>query len=48
MPIFNVGNVVDLLDEGEIDTKGKIISVNCDITIHGQPIPIGHVYITLL
>ena len=46
--VFSVGNVVDLLDGGEIVAKGRIMNVDPDSMIHGQLMPINHVRFTLI
>ena len=48
MPIFNIGDAVDLLDGGKVVAKGRVINVDPSSTIHGQPIPAGHVSVTVV
>ena len=48
MPEFNPKDVVDLLDDGKVVAKGKIMSVNPSSTVHGQPLPIGHASLSVV
>ena len=48
MPVFNVRDIVELLDGGEVVTKARIMNVDPDSTIHGQCMLVGHVSVTML
>ncbi|MCO5580230.1 hypothetical protein L7F22_034096 [Adiantum nelumboides] len=43
MPVFSVGDAVDLLDGGEVVAKGRVVNVDSSSTLYGQPMPHGHV-----
>ena len=46
MSIFHGGDAVDLLDGVEVVGKGRVISTDSASTVHGQPMPAGHVSVT--
>ena len=48
MPLFNVGNAVDLWDGDEVVENSRIINVDPSSTIHGQPMPIGRVSVNVI
>ncbi|MCO5615118.1 hypothetical protein L7F22_069407 [Adiantum nelumboides] len=48
MPVFSVGDAVDLLDGGEVVAKGRVVNVDPSSTLHGQPMPHGHVSLTVV
>lgn len=48
MPNFNVGDQVDLLDGGEIVAKATIHCADPNGTLHGAPIPPGHVSVSIV
>ncbi|MCO5604928.1 hypothetical protein L7F22_059103 [Adiantum nelumboides] len=48
MPVFSVGDAVDLLDGGEVVAKGRVVNVDSSSTLHGQPMPHGHVSLTVV
>ncbi|MCO5594101.1 hypothetical protein L7F22_048122 [Adiantum nelumboides] len=48
MPVFSVGNAVDLIDGGEVVAKGRVVNVDPSSTLHGQPMPHGHVSLTVV
>ena len=48
MPNFNVGDVVDLLDGGEVVAKGRVMNIDPSGIVHGQPMPIGHIFVAVI
>ena len=48
MPTLHAGDAVDLLDGGEVVAKGRVISTDPASTVHGQPMPLGHVSVTVI
>ena len=48
MEVFSVGYAVDLLDGGEVVEKGRVVNVDPSSTVHGQPMPHGHVSLTVV
>ena len=48
MPTLHAGDAVDLLDGGEVVAKGHVISTDPASTLHGQPMPLGHVSVSVV
>ena len=48
MPTLHAGDAVDLLDGGEVVAKGRVISTDLANTLHGQPMPLGHVSVSVV
>ena len=48
MPTFHAGTAVDLLDGGEVVAKGRVINSDPNATLHNQPMPIGHISVTVV
>ncbi|MCO5551795.1 hypothetical protein L7F22_005297 [Adiantum nelumboides] len=48
MPKFNPGDVVDLLDGGEVVAKGRVVNVDPHSYVHGMPMPAGHVSVSVV
>ena len=39
---------MDLLDGGEVVGKGRVIATDPTVTVHGEPMPAGHISVSVI